>query len=150
MPHDGYLKLFALSKPNLQDVLLFDEAQDTNPVTTGLLVAQAHPIVIVGDPQHAFGPHAAWFHAEDQPLRTRFARRLVQGRAECSQCGPVFHQRANNNARKPVRLMCEGDGWSPHGVVQMSSTSCGVLAREQHGVNWSLSACSSGVMNRSL
>ena len=36
--HDGYLKLWALSKPKLNfDYILLDEAQDTNPAVLGVL-----------------------------------------------------------------------------------------------------------------
>lgn len=51
MPHDGYLKLWALSKPRLSfDIILLDEAQDTNPLTLELVMAQKHAtIVLVGD-----------------------------------------------------------------------------------------------------
>ncbi|WP_425953087.1 UvrD-helicase domain-containing protein [Ralstonia pseudosolanacearum] len=52
MPHDGYLKLYQLSKPDLSrnyDIILFDEAQDANPVTTAIVEAQSCRLVIVGD-----------------------------------------------------------------------------------------------------
>lgn len=51
MPHDGYLKLWAMGGPRLRyDVILLDEAQDTNPLTLDLVLAQRHAtIVLVGD-----------------------------------------------------------------------------------------------------
>lgn len=50
MPHDGYLKLFQLSKPVLPfDVILFDEAQDANPATTDIVLRQECQKVFVGD-----------------------------------------------------------------------------------------------------
>lgn len=50
MPHDGYLKLYQLSRPALDyDIVMLDEAQDTNPVTWAIVSAQTCPIVIVGD-----------------------------------------------------------------------------------------------------
>ncbi len=51
MPHDGYLKLWAQQKPRLRyDVILLDEAQDTNPITLDLVMAQSHAtVVLVGD-----------------------------------------------------------------------------------------------------
>ena len=52
MPHDGYLKLYAMSQPTLRyDIILLDEAQDTNPITLDLVMAQrGHAkIVLVGD-----------------------------------------------------------------------------------------------------
>ena len=48
---DGYLKLFQLSGITLSfDYILFDEAQDSNPVTTSIIRAQRCPILVVGDP----------------------------------------------------------------------------------------------------
>jgi|GEM_PF-641403 len=56
MPHDGYFKLFQLSKPDLAleyDVILGDEWQDTNPVTHALVSAQQCRKVFVGDPHQS-------------------------------------------------------------------------------------------------
>ena len=48
--HDGYLKLFQLSQPDLSvDYLMLDEGQDTNPVTWDIVKRQTCPVVIVGD-----------------------------------------------------------------------------------------------------
>lgn len=57
MPHDGYLKLFQLSDPQLNyDALLLDEAQDTNPVTAALVQQQNCARILVGDPyQQIYG-----------------------------------------------------------------------------------------------
>jgi len=51
MPHDGYLKLFQLSKPTLYyDFILFDEAQDANPATLDIVQNQTNALKIyVGD-----------------------------------------------------------------------------------------------------
>lgn len=50
MVHDGYLKLYQLSRPVLNyDYILFDEAQDANPVTTSLVMSQTCRKVFVGD-----------------------------------------------------------------------------------------------------
>lgn len=58
MLHDGYLKLYQLSGPVLDfDCILLDEAQDINPVTAAIVLAQARPgrrskpaaIILVGD-----------------------------------------------------------------------------------------------------
>lgn len=53
--HDHYLKLWHLSEPRIgADVILFDEAQDANPVMVAVVAAQAHAqIVWVGDSQQA-------------------------------------------------------------------------------------------------
>lgn len=50
--HDVYLKLFQLSEPDLSkhwDTLLFDEAQDANPVTSAFVLSQHCRVVLVGD-----------------------------------------------------------------------------------------------------
>jgi F-box protein 18 (helicase) len=58
MLHDGYLKLYQLSNPALDfDCILLDEAQDINPVTAAIVLAQAQSgrrrrpasIILVGD-----------------------------------------------------------------------------------------------------
>lgn len=54
MIHDGYLKLFQLEQPELPyDVILLDEAQDTNPVTQALVWAQHARQAYVGDEHQA-------------------------------------------------------------------------------------------------
>jgi hypothetical protein len=51
MLHDGYLKLYQLSEPRLRyDIVLFDEAQDANPVVLAILRGQPSRRVYVGDP----------------------------------------------------------------------------------------------------
>ncbi|WP_292655452.1 3'-5' exonuclease, partial [Mesorhizobium sp.] len=48
--HDGYLKLWALSKPLIAaDFIMLDEAQDTNPVVLEVLRHQSSQLVYVGD-----------------------------------------------------------------------------------------------------
>lgn len=54
MIHDGYLKLFQLENPDLgYDLILLDEAQDTNPVTQALVNGQPSRLVYVGDEHQA-------------------------------------------------------------------------------------------------
>lgn len=48
--HDAYLKLYQLSKPQLAyEVILFDEAQDSNPVTAAIVANQSARKIFVGD-----------------------------------------------------------------------------------------------------
>lgn len=50
MIHDGYLKLFHLSRPTLPyGLILLDEGQDTSPVMLAILGAQDCPLVVAGD-----------------------------------------------------------------------------------------------------
>lgn len=52
MTHDGYLKLYHLDEPQLEvDFVFLDEAQDSNPVTTDIVMVQKNAVkVLVGDP----------------------------------------------------------------------------------------------------
>ncbi|HCK5320833.1 TPA: ATP-dependent helicase [Salmonella enterica subsp. enterica serovar Manhattan] len=50
--HDTYLKIYQLSKPDLSaryTTVLFDEAQDANPVTSAIILEQPGRVVLVGD-----------------------------------------------------------------------------------------------------
>lgn len=48
--HDGYLKVWSLSKPKLDfDFILFDEAQDTNPCVLSVINNQTAQRIFVGD-----------------------------------------------------------------------------------------------------
>lgn len=57
MIHDGYLKLYQLSNPIMNfDCILLDEAQDTNPVVTHIVLSQKCSKILVGDPhQQIYG-----------------------------------------------------------------------------------------------
>ncbi|MBF0102094.1 MAG: ATP-dependent helicase [Desulfobacterales bacterium] len=63
MLHDGYLKLYQLSRPKLEfDCILLDEAQDTNPVVSDFLLSQPCAHILVGDPYQQI---YAWRGAKD-------------------------------------------------------------------------------------
>jgi len=50
--HDTYLKLYQLSLPDLSrrySIILFDEAQDSNPVTNHIVLQQNCKVIFVGD-----------------------------------------------------------------------------------------------------
>lgn len=52
MPHDGYLKLYQLSAPDLSkiaDIVMLDEAQDTTPAVLSIVQQQRIGKVVVGD-----------------------------------------------------------------------------------------------------
>jgi F-box protein 18 (helicase) len=55
VPDDAYLKMWALSKPRLKfDRIIFDEAQDANPVIAEVIRAQTHAgLLYVGDPHQS-------------------------------------------------------------------------------------------------
>ncbi|MBF0197884.1 MAG: ATP-dependent helicase [Planctomycetes bacterium] len=75
MLHDGYLKLFQLSKTSLPyDVVFFDECQDSNPVTTDIVRGQKHALrVMVGDPhQQIYGFRGAVDAFKNMPASKTF------------------------------------------------------------------------------
>ncbi|XP_064633360.1 F-box DNA helicase 1-like [Lineus longissimus] len=53
MTHDGYLKLYQLSKPKLYeyDCILVDEAQDLTPAVADIFLSQTQAKILVGDPR---------------------------------------------------------------------------------------------------
>lgn len=67
MPHDGYLKIFAMTKPDLSgqfDTILFDEAQDANPVTSQIVFGQNNmQKIVVGDRYQAIYGFRGAFNA---------------------------------------------------------------------------------------
>ncbi|XP_051544613.1 F-box DNA helicase 1-like [Myxocyprinus asiaticus] len=52
MTHDGYLKLWQLTRPELDryDVIFIDEAQDCTPVIMDVMLSQSCGKILVGDP----------------------------------------------------------------------------------------------------
>lgn len=52
LPHDAYLKMWAVSKPRLRyECIIVDEAQDTNPVTSQIVINQPGVrLLFIGDP----------------------------------------------------------------------------------------------------
>lgn len=74
--HDDYLKIWALSRPKVHaDTIVFDEAQDINPVLRKVVLDNMRPtvghaaqVVIVGDPnQSIYGFRGAENALEDWP-----------------------------------------------------------------------------------
>ncbi|KRC61581.1 hypothetical protein ASE14_12115 [Agromyces sp. Root81] len=53
--HDYYLKLWQLSRPSIDaDLIMFDEAQDADPIMTAVISAQQNTqLAVVGDPNQA-------------------------------------------------------------------------------------------------
>lgn len=64
MPHDGYLKLWAMTNPELHhryNEILLDEYQDTNPVFAAVILRQTCPVRLAGDDfQSIFGFRGAY------------------------------------------------------------------------------------------
>lgn len=77
--HDVYLKLYQLSRPTLNfDFILFDEAQDADPLVTSIISEQSTQRVIVGDSAQEI---------YCQPAGTRVA--VVTGRYSRTKVGAI-------------------------------------------------------------
>lgn len=75
MSHDGYLRLFVLSEPDLRtDAVLMDEAQDANGIVTRLVARYRGRKLIVGDHHQAI---YQWRGARDALNEFRGAREFA-------------------------------------------------------------------------
>ncbi|MEV8048918.1 UvrD-helicase domain-containing protein [Streptomyces bacillaris] len=107
LSHDHYLKMWALSGPKLQtDVVLLDEAQDTNDVLSAVLLDQDHAQrIAVGDSAQQI---YSWRGAND--ALQKFVRTLGAPELTLSQSfrfGPAIAAEANRWLRvidAPLRL----------------------------------------------
>lgn len=96
--HDGYLKLYALRKPNLAqkfDTVLIDEAQDVNPVIAGIVriqVGYGCKVIAVGDPNQQL---YAFRGAEDALSANWLARAETHYLTESFRFGPAAAHVAN-------------------------------------------------------
>jgi hypothetical protein len=90
--HAHYLKTFQLQHPRLEcDFILYDEAQDANPVMTAIVEEQTHAqLVVVGDSnQSIYG----WNGAVDALTRWDIDKRLLLTRSW--RFGPAIAHNAN-------------------------------------------------------
>lgn len=102
--HDHYLKIWALTKPQLRyDFILFDEAQDANPVIAKLVEDQTHAQqVMVGDRCQAI---YGWRGAVD--AMTEFDSEHRLSLSQSFRFGPAVADVANlflNLLEAPLRL----------------------------------------------
>ncbi|MGW3442220.1 UvrD-helicase domain-containing protein [Streptomyces sp. NPDC001076] len=133
LSHDHYLKMWALTRPTIPtDVVLLDEAQDTNDVLSAVLLAQEHAQrIAVGDSAQQI---YSWRGANDA-LR-KFADELGCPELTLSQSfrfGPAIAARANVWLRlidAPLRLT----GWeaAESSVGQLDSPDA-ILCRTNAG-----------------
>ena len=87
--HDVYLKLWSLERPKISsDFLLFDEAQDANPVMLDLVMGQDAQKILVGDVYKQFYPWPG-------PVNAMHSVHLLIGR---------------DTVRRPLRRLVAGSG----------------------------------------
>lgn len=89
--HDVYLKLWALTNPVLpKSYIMFDEAQDADPVIASIVARQSAQLVYVGDRNQAI---YGWRGAVDALARVQDAVRLPLTRS--FRFGPAIAEAAN-------------------------------------------------------
>lgn len=137
MPHDGYLKLFDLEEHVVKgyDTILFDEAQDANPITVNILKRQNLPLVVVGDEYQAIYGFRGAVNALAQFSGDHFAL------TNTFRFGPEIARAANSvlamfgerdlivGRGGPSQLLREGKFAEPY--TFLSRTNAGVI---QHGI----------------
>lgn len=137
MPHDGYLKLWAHSDPDLSeyDVILFDEAQDANPLLLWLLLMQWKKgkiaLVMVGD------RHQGIYGFRGSICAMSLASQMATQRAILSQSFR-FPQNVADQASlllrefkaEPVKIVGRGNPIRPDGPAAfLSRTNAGLIDR---------------------
>ena len=109
--HDVYLKLYQLSRPDLSKrwkTLLFDEAQDANPVIQALVLTQRCNVVLVGDRHQQIYRFRGAENALDAPTLADAERLSL---THSFRFGPAVASVANMLlARQGETLTVVGDG----------------------------------------
>jgi superfamily I DNA/RNA helicase len=119
MTHDIYLKLFHLSNPKINaSVILFDEAQDANPVIAAIIKLQTHAQVIaVGDENQAIYGFTGAVNALDS-----FQAKHVLPLTKSFRFGPAIASAANKFLDLlPGTLRVEGYDKVPSEVVGLEA-----------------------------
>jgi F-box protein 18 (helicase) len=119
MSHDGYLKLWSLGLPRISaDIIMLDEAQDTNPVTLKILLDQRDngtcSLVFVGDSHQAI---YSWRKAINSMEEVRESADFIYPLTVSFR----FNQQIASNASKilnyykndPVQLVGHGPSTDP-------------------------------------
>ncbi|MFA5234035.1 MAG: UvrD-helicase domain-containing protein [Sulfurimonas sp.] len=129
MSHDGYLKLYQLSKPELKcDILLVDESQDTNICTLDIFLNHKGRKIMVGDANQAIyhwrGAHNAI--QKCNPDREKFLTTSFRFGKNIAAIANIllFNYK---NVEKPLLGFRETDkvtdfiGYEPHTVISRTN-----------------------------
>lgn len=137
--HDTYLKLYQLSAPDLAtrwDTILFDEAQDANPVTSAIVLSQPCRVILVGDRHQQIYRFRGADNALDAPaLRTADRLWLTQS----FRFGPAVAGQANVLLREAGETKAVTGSQAVDEVLTslpetLSDAHCTVLSRTVAGV----------------
>lgn len=144
MPHDAYLKMFALKSPELPyDTIIFDEAQDANPVTLQIVRGQTRPKVLcIGDRHQAIYQFRGSVNAMEKLAVGATHLHL----SRTWRFGPRVADFANTLLRElkdetvPIQGMGEDGPWTPTTVTTLSRTNAELFRLAApirgEGVHW--------------
>lgn len=149
IPHDAYLKMFALDAPVLRyDWIIFDEAQDANPVTASIIRAQAasgqSKVLCIGDRhQSIFGFRGAIDAMSD--FATLPQARLINltktwrfGEAIAADATTLLHDLKGETAK--IIGMGQAGTWNPKKFTLLSRTNAQLFQeaaqRNGKGIHW--------------
>lgn len=145
MPDDAYLKMFALKAPKLDqyNTIIFDEAQDANPVTAQIIAGQKHVnLLCIGDRHQSIYGFRGSVNAME-----KFS--IGAKRFHLSQTfrfGPHIAGLANTllgefkGEKLPIRGMGQDGTWNPARTTTLSRTNAELFRlaapRRGEGVHW--------------
>lgn len=139
MPHDGYLKLYQLSKPilsNKYDTIILDEAQDANGAILDIIKSQKCNQVYVGDEhqqiyayRHAVNAMSSINGATRFSLSEsfRFGADLALAAAHVIYAGKKLKLNLIGSASKNTVLLSGASSAAESGVCYISRTNAGVI-----------------------
>lgn len=147
IPHDALLKIWSMSKPRLNyDVIIFDEAQDTNPVTQAIIKQQTDAIrLYVGDPHQSIYQFRGATNAMEEMSMDPSAK--VFNLSQTRRFGPKIASIANlllselKGDTTPIVGMAKDGEWVPGAQITKLSRTNAQLFREAalcrgEGVHW--------------
>jgi F-box protein, helicase, 18 len=130
MSHDGYLKLYQLENiPLPYDVVFFDECQDSNPVTTDIVLQQKHALrVLVGDPHQQIYSFRGAVNAFDrvESDRTYYLTGSFRFGADFSNVANILltefkGEQLNLNGLGGIGALSDVDPKMPHAVLSRTN-----------------------------
>jgi superfamily I DNA/RNA helicase len=144
MPDDAYLKMYALTNPQLSyDSIIFDEAQDANPVTAQIVHAQQRSqLLCIGDRHQAIYQFRGSVNAMEQ-----FAvGATMLSLSQTWRFGPKVAGLANlllsefKGETIPIQGMGKDGAWTPSRYATLARTNAHLFRiaaeRRGEGVHW--------------
>lgn len=139
--HDTCLKLFQLSSPDLfrrWDTILFDEAQDANPVTSALVLCQSCRVILVGDRYQQIyrfcGADNALFHPVLNDVDRLWLTQSFRFSSSVARMANLLLQRAgetrqvtSSGGEDEILMSCIGADKSEGHQTVLSRTVAGVI-----------------------